>query len=222
MALRGAGRGAERTPSTRRRDETRRRLMAAAYEVFIEHGIAESPIELICERAGFTRGAFYSNFAGKDDLFLAVFSEQMRDRLAKVSATFDEVVAGRTVRDEATLRDLVRRISAYYMDPLVNDKEWYVLTVEFRAQTLRHPEMRKRANEVISRIHDDLGAMLATMCECLGVELTVSPRHAAVVLLSLYEAAVERAMFEDVDAPLDSPLLAEVLPQLMARPLFVI
>ena len=215
MTVRGA-------TSTRRRDETRRRLMTAAYEVFTEHGIAESPIELICDRAGFTRGAFYSNFSSKEDLFMAVFTEQMRDRFAEVSAAFDELVAGRPVRDEATLRDLVRTISAHYMDPLINDKTWYLLTLEFRAHALRNPELRAHANEVISRIHEEFGVMLAAMCECLGIRLTVEPRDAAIVLFSLYEAAVERAMFENVDAPLDSTLLAEVLPRLMARPLFAI
>jgi AcrR family transcriptional regulator len=220
MALHGADKRAENAPSTRRRDETRRRLTAAAYEVFTEQGIAEAPIELICERAGFTRGAFYSNFASKEDLFLAVYSEQMRDRFSKVSAAFDDALAGKTVRDEAALRELIKTISTYYMDPLINDKNWYVLTVEFRAQTLRNPDLRAKANEVISHIHEDLGAMLAAMCERLGITLTVSPRHAAIVLFSLYEAALERAMFENVDVPLDSPLLAEVLPQLLSRSLF--
>ena len=53
---------------SRRRSETQDRLLAAAVPLFAERGISASTVELICERAGFTRGAFYSNFESKDDL----------------------------------------------------------------------------------------------------------------------------------------------------------
>jgi len=59
------------SPRSRRRKATRARLLSAAAEVLSERGFHGASVEEICERAGFTRGAFYSNFAAKDDLVLA-------------------------------------------------------------------------------------------------------------------------------------------------------
>jgi len=52
------------TPATRSRENTRARLLEAAAQVFAEAGLDGASVEAVCERAGFTRGAFYSNFAG--------------------------------------------------------------------------------------------------------------------------------------------------------------
>ena len=62
-------------PLTARRARTRQRLMAAAVAVFAERGVIGSSVEEICEAAGFTRGAFYSNFADKDALVLALIEQ---------------------------------------------------------------------------------------------------------------------------------------------------
>ena len=53
-------------PATTRRQATRERLLDAAFEVFAEQGVHASTVEQIAERAGFTRGAFYSNFTTKE------------------------------------------------------------------------------------------------------------------------------------------------------------
>src|SRR5258708_7404788 len=57
------------------RDETREKLFEAAAEVFEEHGIGAASIEMIAAAAGLTRGAFYSNFDGKDDLSTALLAD---------------------------------------------------------------------------------------------------------------------------------------------------
>ncbi|MFC9355228.1 TetR/AcrR family transcriptional regulator, partial [Rhodococcus sp. NPDC057014] len=58
---------------TKRRGQTRRRLLDAAVEVFAENGFGRSTVEQICERGGYTRGAFYSNFASLDEMFFAMW-----------------------------------------------------------------------------------------------------------------------------------------------------
>ena len=59
------------------RDETREKLFEAAAEVFEEHGIGAASIEMIAAAAGLTRGAFYSNFDGKDDLIIAMLEDHV-------------------------------------------------------------------------------------------------------------------------------------------------
>ena len=60
----------------RSRPATRERLLDAASEVFGERGFAAATVEEVCERAGFTRGAFYSNFATKEELLLALLDRE--------------------------------------------------------------------------------------------------------------------------------------------------
>ena len=57
---------------TKRRPETRRRLLDAALAVFAEKGFNGARIEDVCAAAGYTRGAFYSNVATKEELFFAL------------------------------------------------------------------------------------------------------------------------------------------------------
>src|ERR671910_2664738 len=70
--------------TTRRREATRQKLLDAAAQVFAEVGLDAASVEAVCERAGFTRGAFYSNFETKDELFLELAGNVARERVAAV------------------------------------------------------------------------------------------------------------------------------------------
>ena len=63
-------------PRSARREATRQRILDAARVVFAEKGVFGASIEDICEQAGFTRGAVYSNFADKDDILRAVIERE--------------------------------------------------------------------------------------------------------------------------------------------------
>ena len=78
---------------TRRRENTRARLMDAAAEVFAEVGMDAASVEAVCERAGFTRGAFYSNFASKDELFLALCERSAATTIAAVRERVTAAIA---------------------------------------------------------------------------------------------------------------------------------
>src|SRR6478735_9603300 len=70
--------------TSRRREATRQKLLDAAALVFAEVGLDAASVEAICERAGFTRGAFYSNFETKDELFLELAGRVSRERVDAV------------------------------------------------------------------------------------------------------------------------------------------
>src|SRR6187549_2265001 len=70
--------------TTRRREATRQKLLDAAAQVFAEVGLDATSVEAICDRAGFTRGAFYSNFETKDELFLELVGNVARARVEAV------------------------------------------------------------------------------------------------------------------------------------------
>ncbi|MFD9563220.1 TetR/AcrR family transcriptional regulator [Streptomyces sp. NPDC059994] len=117
---------------TTRRARTRRRLLDSALEVFAEEGFGRSTVEQICERAGYTRGAFYSNFTSLDELFLAMWEERSTRLLADVRAALDEVSAA---APEDAVRAALRAIPV--------DDAWYRVTAEFTAHALRDPALRR-------------------------------------------------------------------------------
>jgi len=120
---------------TKRRATTRQRLLDAALATFAEEGFGRSTVEQVCERAGYTRGAFYSNFTSLDELFLAMWEQRSADLLAGVSAAFAAERAAR-VTD-------VREIVEHVLKAVPVDDSWYRVTAEFTAHALRNPALRR-------------------------------------------------------------------------------
>ncbi|WP_137722846.1 TetR/AcrR family transcriptional regulator [Prescottella subtropica] len=118
-----------------RRAETRRRLLDAAGEVFAEEGFGRASVEQVCERAGFTRGAFYSNFTSLDELFLAMWEQRSAAMLDGIAAALAD--ADRTA--PTGLEDAVDRVLA----AIPVDDAWYRITAEFTAHALRNPALRR-------------------------------------------------------------------------------
>ncbi|MBE1493966.1 AcrR family transcriptional regulator [Amycolatopsis lexingtonensis] len=209
MATTSAGLG---TPKgmTRRRAETRRRVMAAAYEVFTELGIRDAPVELICDRAGFTRGAFYSNFASKEELFLAIYEVEMQERAERLRVAVEEAVEAAP----GSVDEVLRQAGLLFMESLAADETWYLLNAEFRAQAMRQPELREPTAAAERRFHDALAEILQNLLGRLGMRLTVDPHSAVVTIVALYETMLERAILDALPDKADSRYLTDVLPRL--------
>ena len=209
MATTSAGLG---TPKgmTRRRAETRRRVMAAAYEVFTELGIRDAPVELICDRAGFTRGAFYSNFASKEELFLAIYEVEMQERAERLRVAVEEAVEAAP----GSVDEVLRQAGLLFMESLAADETWYLLNAEFRAQAMRQPELRAPTASAEARFHDALAEILQHLLGRLDLRLTVDPRSAVVTIVALYETMLERAILDELPDRADSRYVTDVLPRL--------
>jgi AcrR family transcriptional regulator len=124
-------------PARRSRAEqqasTRASLVAAAAEVMAERGVAGTTVEEVTARAGFTRGAFYSNFADKDALVDAVLEARMAYEVADLTPL---------VVDAATPADLMAALRARGAD--ADARTWRLLLAELRLHALRSPELRPR------------------------------------------------------------------------------
>lgn len=144
---------AERTSiaPVRGRKHTRALLLDAALAVFAEDGFGRSSVEKVCERAGFTRGAFYSNFDSLDQLFLAMWEHQSEQMLVDVHAAIGKATTphgpdAAPSAENMTVRASVARVLA----AIPVDERWYRITAEFSAHALRHPEL---AQVVVAREH---------------------------------------------------------------------
>ncbi|MDT0310068.1 TetR/AcrR family transcriptional regulator [Streptomyces sp. DSM 44917] len=129
---RAAARGTAAGRTTARRARTRQRLLDAALQVFAEEGFGRSTVEQVCERAGYTRGAFYSNFTSLDELFLAMWEERSVRMLNALRAALAAVPAD--AGPEETLRAALTAIPV--------EDAWFRVTAEFTAHALRNPSLR--------------------------------------------------------------------------------
>jgi AcrR family transcriptional regulator len=88
--------------------QTRDRLIAAAHSSIVEEGVAAMSIRNICNAAGHSQGAFYSNFASKDDLLVEILQAHIHDEVTLLR----DLVAHCTGDDiEATLQVLAARLA---------------------------------------------------------------------------------------------------------------
>lgn len=121
------------TSATRSRENTRARLLEAAAQVFAEVGLDGASVEVVCERAGFTRGAFYSNFESKDELFLTLAASVGEARVGAVRARVEEMAADGALADGCDPIELVQDI----MDSGEDDRLGVMLMSEIRIRALR-------------------------------------------------------------------------------------
>ncbi|MEP9321992.1 TetR/AcrR family transcriptional regulator [Paraburkholderia phymatum] len=103
----------ERLTHVRRKDQTRERLFDAARIIFLEKGLAATSVEDIVEAAGYTRGAFYSNFCGKQELLTELLRRDRNEMLANLQDIIEE---GGTPEEAQT-----RAIAYYSRDYVESD-----------------------------------------------------------------------------------------------------
>ncbi len=115
--------------------QTRKSLIEAAAQVFAERGYGGATLEQIAAAAGFTIGAIYSNFSGKQELFLAVLEEHAGSRIDEFAAKIE-----RAESDAAGLAEA----AADTMRHLDEDATWFPLFIEFWSEATRDPLVRDR------------------------------------------------------------------------------
>jgi AcrR family transcriptional regulator len=187
-----------------RREEVRGRLLEAAAEVFAEKGYAAARLDEIAYRAGFTKGAVYSNFAGKHALLAELIEERVRTQFA---VTVDEMEA--RDRPEQMLED----IAAVYARNIVERDRWTALLVEIGRQAAHDPAVREAYVDVRRSLRAELAANLARAAALLGTELRMPAEQLALTLQSLLLGmAVEHGTDPDrVDREAITAVFADVL-----------
>jgi AcrR family transcriptional regulator len=117
-----------------RTQETQKRLLDAAEEVFVRDGYEAAQLDAIAARADRSKGAVYTHFKSKEDLFLALFEHRTREYI-------DRLVAA--LRKCTTQKQRMTAFREFYVG-LVEDRTWPILTLEFKLFALRHPDSKER------------------------------------------------------------------------------
>jgi AcrR family transcriptional regulator len=167
-----------------RQEQTREELVAAAARVFARRGYHKATVEEIAAEAGFSTGAVYSNFDGKEELFLALADRQVEDRVAEISAVADAAEGG----------DAGQEAALQFRAFLENDPDWPLLFYEFWSLSVRNPELQDELTKRRDAIRDALGETLERVAARLGFELRFpAPVLATAIAASLNGLAFERA-----------------------------
>jgi AcrR family transcriptional regulator len=130
---------------------TRKQLTDAARQIFASSGFEPSSVEEIAAAAGKTRGAFYANFKDKEDVFFAIFEEDLSRDREQVSLHLSE----------ASSREERIRALALHLREVIKDRPRMLLALEFKQYAIRHPRRQKR----LANLH-------ASMCaQCMEADL---------------------------------------------------
>ena len=185
----------EKLTRERRRQQTRDVLIAAATEVFAQRGYEGASLEEIAETAGFTRGAIYKNFVGKEDLFFAVtdhFNELVLDAFRAIAPSS----ADSKEWDVSRLADLWRA-SVDEFDDL------FAIGKEYELYVLRNPGARKRSAAHRRKQRAEVAAFIEEVAEQADMKLRLPPLTLAAMILAVADglAYATRVDGEDLFTP---------------------
>lgn len=185
-----------------RQAQTRERLVEVARDLFLTEGYAATPLDKVAVAAGFSKGAVYSNFDGKEELCLAVLDSMHAEQIEGIVEAF----SART--------DLDSRIDAFveWARRSIGSPRYTALEVEFAAAARHSPFV---ARELVKR-HREMRSMaaglIAQIAEEEGIELALTPEQAATSLLSL---GIGMGAMRSLDASIDVSVFAPAIRSLV-------
>jgi len=134
-----------------RRLITRAQLLDAAERVFARDGLRGASVDTIALEAGYSTGAVYSNFKGKEDLFLTLVEERIDPRLAKVYEKLEAELAAGVPPLEAAGR---------FVSMLRSERDAFLLLIDFWGQAVRDPKAAERFAQRHARLRASVGHVL--------------------------------------------------------------
>ena len=175
----------------RRRQLTRDHLLAAAAQVFAERGFHGATLDEVAQVAGFTKGAVYSNFKNKDDLFLALFKANYEREMAQLMATLGNSVIPAVDR----LSDFVALIQGESQ----RAPNSALLYLEFWLYAARNSDARARLAALDDDAVRSLADLLRSERDHEGIEPLADPERTARVIETLFRGiGLLRVMQPDV------------------------
>lgn len=159
-----------------RRLLTREQVLSAALETFEERGYANSSVEEIADRAGFTRKAVYSNFSGKAELLLEIVERRFQAHVDRVKARLGEGTP------ERQADDLAAAFSAYFRQ----ERAWEQLFFEFCAVAARDEEIGARFRAQFREAKRAITELIETEATRRGVRLSLPVERLVMGVFALF------------------------------------
>jgi AcrR family transcriptional regulator len=163
----------------RRRALTRQHLLEAAAIVFGRSGFHASTLEEIASTAGFTKGAVYSNFKSKDDLFLALLHDRIERQFALTTEVLESGSHDMTEQLPRT-RELIRSAAFLW------DDTWHTLYLEFVLYAKRNPDAQAKLAASLHREREFVQDMIEREYATVGATSNYPLRDLAIISLALF------------------------------------
>jgi AcrR family transcriptional regulator len=171
----------------------REALLRAAAEVFAERGFKDASVDEIATRAGYSKGALYWHFAGKDELFFALMD-------ASVDAPTHEMTE--LLQSARVEQDMAPEGSRRFVEMLRGQRELLLLEHEYWSQAVRDPELRARYARRRNRLRSGLGRALKVRLEHLGAPAPgIPPQQMATVVMALSAGLAQERLIDPTAVP---------------------
>jgi AcrR family transcriptional regulator len=181
------------------RDDTCDKLFEAAAQVFEEQGIGGASIEAIAAAAGFTRGAFYSNFKSKDELIIAMLEDHVAQSIRR---NLDLLAEHKTMPE---FLNALRSMDRSRQDPLGRSPLLHMEMILFVARAeKRRPELAKRLRARRKLVAD----IVETAAKNSGKNGARNPEWIAAIVLALEDGFRLHRLIDPETTPPDSFLRA--------------
>jgi AcrR family transcriptional regulator len=187
------------------RANTRDRLLAAARGVFARSGFHGASVEEIASEAGFSTGALYSNFDGKEDLFLALMEREIEEHAREIEDA---------VSEQASISERATGGARRWMTMIDREPELLLLFMEFWAYGVRDPQVRPKVAARFAQMRQVLTRLIADGVREFDLELAMPAEQLAVAIDALADG-IARQKLADPEAVPDE-LMGRVLALLFA------
>jgi AcrR family transcriptional regulator len=192
------------------RQRTRRRLLDAAASVFAQRGYRRASVEEISSEAGYTIGALYSNFAGKEEVLLALLEQQ----IGRIGERI--VTAARAAEDPV---DKLRAAAREWMAFLDDEPEMYALMIEFWTIWVRDDQLRPRHAERFATVRSFIGGLIQEKAGEMGIAMRLPPDQIGAVVVALADGLALQHLADPEAMPKDLyPSVLPILIQALEQP----
>ena len=192
--LRTSALGDDAPTESARRQKTRTRLLDAAFEIFAEHGVHAASVEMITEAAGFTRGAFYSNFSSKEELFFALMDREKTLRIEQLNAGVAQFLTPLAGQVAELGDDDVVQIITKVLELQSDDRRWWLVQSEFLLLALRDPAIASGFLEYQDGFFRDLTEIVVDALGSASRRFTIDPEEGVRVIAELCANGEARAL----------------------------
>ena len=155
------------------RFDTQDKLIAATREIIIYEGIEGFTLDNVCSRAGFSRGAFYSNFSTKDALLLALAEDEYQDLIIRLK---EQVEQWRTRAADRQVPGLMEELLFEALDAIGVNRALYLTHSELLTRSVRDPDWGRRLLDLNGEFMQALSDVLERILELAGRQPTRSIR----------------------------------------------
>jgi AcrR family transcriptional regulator len=159
------------------REQTTQRLLEAAQRLIAKRGLSAASVEDIAGAAGYTRGAFYSNFASKDDLFIELLRRDHQEATKELLGL---------INDDVPVERIQTRAREIY-GSLYRNNEQFLNWTEARMRSVRDAKFRAKLNALMLEKRDQIAGFIGYFYQRVGVAPPIPPAQMAVGFMSLAE-----------------------------------